>query len=112
MYRKNRFKPGTDDDVGPYLMQLTNTGMPHLELPLQILYNCSSTVSERRRLLMNVDKVYFSTQKFLEMLAGFVGTNTFFIALNDGVTNRVVQVLNKKETLMENGMEISLQDAY
>ncbi|WP_245796401.1 hypothetical protein [Domibacillus antri] len=50
--------------------------------------------------------------RVLQMMAQFIDLNTLFIARNDGKTNRIIKVLNKKEELVTEGDELSFTESY
>ncbi|WP_088105843.1 hypothetical protein [Halalkalibacter urbisdiaboli] len=60
---------------------------------------------------MNVPKLMTSAKQVFKMMANFIGTNTFYIALNDGKTNRIVQAFNKEELLVVKGSEHLYMDS-
>ncbi|WP_246943162.1 hypothetical protein [Bacillus pinisoli] len=61
---------------------------------------------------MNVDKLYSTAKNVFELMAEIVGTNTFYIALNDGKTNRIIQAFNREKELVKEGALLNLQDTY
>lgn len=50
--------------------------------------------------------------RVLKIMAEFIQVNTLFIARNDGKTNRMIKVLNKKEELVTEGDERPFPEAY
>ncbi|GAE35211.1 hypothetical protein [Halalkalibacter akibai] len=59
-----------------------------------------------------LDELYNSAKDVFEMMGEFIGSNTFFIAINDGKVNRVVQTFNKKTSLVDNETIVNFQDSY
>ncbi|MBM7660174.1 hypothetical protein JOC85_000941 [Bacillus mesophilus] len=63
-------------------------------------------------MFMYSQRLYDATTKVFNTMSRVFGTNTFFIALNDGKTNRVVNAFNKNSNLIQAGTEINFEETY
>ncbi|WP_100405651.1 hypothetical protein [Bacillus solitudinis] len=61
---------------------------------------------------MYLKRLQRSAKHVFEMMAAFIETNTFYIAFNDGQSNRMFQTFNKKKVLLIEGFETMFKDAY